>query len=85
MIHPSELHNRLARELLPALVKPVLASGGSPRDVMVLLESVALGVCLYLAQTAELTGTEDELVDQLAAGIKTRWAEERAALTRMAN
>lgn len=85
MSHPSDLHNRLAGEIVQALVRPIIASGGHPRDVMVLLESVALGVCLFLGATAVLEGTPESVVDQLAAGIKQRWADDRAARKARAN
>lgn len=85
MSHPSNLHNRLAGELVKALVKPIVEAGGRPTDVLVLLESVALGVCLYLGETAEITGTPEEVVDKLADGVKQRWAADRAARKARAN
>ncbi len=85
MSDTSELHNRLAADLVAALVKPVIAAGGGPRDVLVLLESVALGVCLVIGETAEITGKPEDVVDTLAAGVKQRWADDRGARKRMAN
>lgn len=85
MTDHSTLHNQLAGELVAALVKPVIANGGGPREVLVLLESVALGVCLFIADTAEIVGTPEGVVDQLASGVKQRWADDRAARKRKAN
>jgi DNA (cytosine-5)-methyltransferase 1 len=37
MSEPSDLHNRLTGPIVEAIVKPILANGGSPRDMVVLL------------------------------------------------
>lgn len=39
----SELHNRLAGEIVKSIVMPPLEAGGDFKDVMVLLESVIAG------------------------------------------
>lgn len=72
------LHNQVAGDIVGSIVRPVVGGGGEPRDILVLLESVALGVCLFLEQTAEFRDKPEALIDQLADGIKVRWGEMRA-------
>jgi hypothetical protein len=78
MSDASDLHNALAGDLVRNIVKPIIANGGSPRDVLVLTESVVLGVCLFLESSAVLEASPDGVVDALAAAVKERWAEQRA-------
>lgn len=63
------LHNQLAGEI----VKPVLESGGSLTDVMVLTESVLLGVCL----TCVRLGGDEKVLDTMVEAVKGRLAEIR--------
>lgn len=41
-----DLHNQLAGDLVKRLIKPMLLAGARPAEIIVLLESVALGVFL---------------------------------------
>lgn len=45
-----ELHNQLAPEIVASIVRPVLVAGGDLTDVMVLTESVLVGVAQALAR-----------------------------------
>lgn len=67
------LHNRLAGEIVKSIVKPVLVSGGSMTDVMVLTESVLLGVCLACVRL----GGDEKALDIMTANVRRRLAEER--------
>ena len=42
----TDLHNRLAGQIVASIVRPPLEAGGSFTDVMVLAESVLVGVAL---------------------------------------
>jgi len=69
----ADLHNRLAGEIVESIVRPPLEAGGEFTDVLVLLESVILGVVLV---TVKLGG--DEIVlDEVMKHVKERLAERR--------
>ena len=46
----AELHNKVSADALKAIVKPVIESGGSWSEVLVVLESVNVGVLLAVAE-----------------------------------
>lgn len=69
----SELHNKLAGEIVSAIVKPIIASGGGYTDVLVLTESVVMGVVLVAVKL----GGDDKVLDVLIDGVKKRLAEQR--------
>jgi len=69
----SELHNRLAGETVAGIVRPVLSAGGDSTDVLVLLESVILGVVLVLTKL----GGDETVLDAIAERVKGRLAEQR--------
>lgn len=68
-----ELHNRLAGEIVKSIVKPPLEAGGTMIDVMVLLESVVVGVVLAGVKL----GGDEKVLDKLVEGAKQRLAEMR--------
>lgn len=73
----TEIHNRLVGELLNGIVKPPMEAGGDTSDVLVLLESVVVGVMLWLARIDAADGrppASDVYMDALAAGVKIRVA-----------
>ncbi|MBR1153129.1 hypothetical protein [Bradyrhizobium sp. JYMT SZCCT0428] len=43
---PLEIHNAAVGEIVEQIVRPTLQAGGQMSDVMVLLESVVVGVVL---------------------------------------
>ena len=70
---PSELHNRLAGQIVASIIKPVLDRRGDTAEILVLLESVVAGVLLG---TVKLGG--DEIVfDELIGNVKNRLADMR--------
>lgn len=70
-----ELHNKLAGEIVASIVKPVIGSGGQPTDVLVLTESVVLGVMLCLSTH----GSAEIVFDKLVDGVRRRLADQRKA------
>ena len=69
----TDLHNMLAGETVAAIVCPPIAAGGDFVNVMLLLESVILGV--YLA--AVRLGGDVPVWDVMSERIKERLAEQR--------
>lgn len=68
-----EIHNKLAGEIVGAIIKPVQSSGGSIHDVFVVLESVVCGVLLALSRA----GNDDAIIDEMASAAKGRLKEIR--------
>lgn len=66
------LHNQLAGNIVASIVKPPMQAGGSISDVLVLLESVVLGVALV----AREYGFDERAIDSLAYAVKKRLAEQ---------
>ena len=48
----TEVHNRLAKQIVSQIVNEPIASGGNISDVMVLCESVLVGVVLDASSSA---------------------------------
>jgi hypothetical protein len=69
----SDVHNDLAGRLVKAIVRPALLSGGSLTDVMVLTESVLLGVCLSCVRF----GGDEKALDIITRNVRQRLAELR--------
>lgn len=67
------LHNRLAGQIVAAIVKPPLEAGGGEADILVLLESVILGVCLTIVKL----GGDEIVLDAVMERVKGRLAEQR--------
>lgn len=70
-----ELHNRLAGQIVISIVKPVSEAGGTTSDVMVLTESVLVGVALACIRL----GGDDRVLDVMFERAKARLAELRLA------
>jgi hypothetical protein len=76
---PSELHNKLAGEIVASIVKPVVESGGGRGDVLVLTESVVLGVLLALQRLEQAPFSHnDAYLRALASGLRTRLEAQRS-------
>jgi len=69
----SELHNKLAGPVVASIVKPVIENGGQPEDVMVLTESVLVGVALACIKL----GGDDRVLDVMFERARERLAELR--------
>jgi hypothetical protein len=68
-----DVHNRLAGELVTKIVMETVNAGGNYRDVMVLTESVLMGVVL----TCVRLGGDEKVLDVMVEGVKARLAEAR--------
>jgi hypothetical protein len=69
----TQVHNQTAGEIVQQIVKPTLDAGGEFTDVLVLLESVIVGVVLVAVKL----GGDEIVLDQVIAGARTRLAEQR--------
>ena len=69
----AELHNRLAGEIVTSIVRPVITSGGKTTDVMVLTESVLVGVALACIRL----GGDEMVLDVIFERARERLAELR--------
>jgi hypothetical protein len=68
-----EIHNRLAGEIVRQIVTPPLEAGGEFTDVLVVLESVILGVMLVGVKL----GGDEIVLDEVVKAVKARLAEQR--------
>lgn len=68
-----EVHNRLAGEIAAQIVRGPLETGGSVTDVMVLAESVLVGVALACVKL----GSDEKVLDVMFDAAKQRLAEIR--------
>ncbi len=67
------LHNKLAGEIVAQIVRGPLDNGGKVTDVMVLAESVVVGVALATIRL----GGDEKVLDVMFEAAKTRLAEIR--------
>lgn len=67
----TKLHNELAGQIVGQIVRPVIESGGSYTEVLVLLESVILGVMLMAVKL----GGDEIVFDTVVERVKQRLAE----------
>ena len=74
----TDLHNRLAGEIVASIVRPPIAAGGDYSDVMVLLESVVVGVCAVTARMRPGLSAE-AVLELLVNGARTRLPDVRLA------
>lgn len=70
---PAEIHNRDVGGIVKAIIKPTLEAGGEMTDVLVILESVIVGVLLFAVKI----GGDEKVLDKLMEGVKERLAEQR--------
>lgn len=75
--HLTELHNKAAGKITRLIVKPTIQAGGQATDVMVLLESVVMGV----AMVCLTPGQEAPYLDLMVERVKKRIAEIHALRT----
>lgn len=69
----NEIHNRIVRDIVASIVKPPLTAGGQFTDVLIVLESVILGVVLMAVKL----GGDDKVLDLVVERVKERLAEQR--------
>lgn len=71
---PAEIHNRDVGDIVKAIIMPTLNAGGDMTSVLVLLESVIVGVMLFVAKV----GGDEPVLDKLTENVKARLEEQRA-------
>jgi len=69
----AELHNRLAKQVVEQIVKEPIAAGGTMSDVMILCESVLVGIVLGCFQL----GSDVKVLDLIVGRVKQRLARIR--------
>ena len=69
----AELHNRLAKQIVEQIVKEPIAAGGTMSEVMLLCESVLVGVALGCFQL----GSDIKVLDAIVGRVKERLAKVR--------
>jgi hypothetical protein len=69
----TEAHNKAAGAIVKQIVRPTLEAGGEFTDVLVLLESVVVGVVLMAVKL----GGDEIVLDKVIEGAKARLAEIR--------
>lgn len=69
----NEIHNKLAGQIVAAIVKPPIDAGGEYTDVLVVLESVIVGVMLVVTKL----GGDEIVLDTVVTGVKARLAKIR--------
>jgi hypothetical protein len=52
-LNQHDLHNVLVPEIIRSIVRPVQQTGGSPADIMMILESVNAGIIAYVTEGTE--------------------------------
>lgn len=70
MTDQTALHNDLAGKIIASIVKPVLDNGGQMTDVLILLESVVVGVSLVAIKF----GGDEKVLDVVMERAKERLA-----------
>lgn len=73
MTTQNEIHNRIAGQIVASIVKPPLEAGGEFTDVLVVLESVIVGVVLMGVKL----GGDDKVLDVVIERVRERLAKER--------
>jgi hypothetical protein len=69
----AELHNRLAKQIVSQIVNEPITAGGTMSDVMMLCESVLVGVVLRCFQL----GSDVKVLDLIIGRVKERLAKVR--------
>lgn len=69
----TEIHNRIAPAIVKQIVKEPIEAGGSNTDVLVVLESVIVGVLLAIVKR----GGDEKVLDAIVAAVKRRMAKNR--------
>jgi len=74
-MNQTEIHNRTAGDIVRSIIQPSLDAGGKFEDVLVILESVILGVILVGVKL----GGDDKVLDEVVLHVKERLAKARLA------
>lgn len=73
MVTQREIHNRIVGEIVASIVKPPLENGGEYTDVLIVLESVIVGVVLMAVKL----GGDQKVLDLVVERVKERLAKQR--------
>lgn len=66
-------HNAVAGDIVSSIIVPIVKGGGETTDIIVLTESILVGVALYCIKT----GGDEIVLDEIMQGAKSRLAEIR--------
>lgn len=69
----TELHNRLIEKIVRTMVEEPIAAGGTMSDIMMLCESVLVGVMVQCFQL----GSDVKMLDVIVGRVKERLAKVR--------
>ena len=69
----TELHNRLAKQIVREMVGEPIAAGGTMSDIMMLCESVLVGVMIECFRL----GSDVKMLDVIVGRVKDRLAKAR--------
>lgn len=69
----TELHNRMASELVKLIVRETTKVGGGPNDILLTTESVVMGVVLAVVKL----GGDEKVLDVMIHNVRARLAEAR--------
>lgn len=71
----NDIHNRIAPQIVASIVKPPLEAGGEFKDVLIVLESVIVGVMLAGVKL----GGDTKVLDLVIERVRERLAKARLA------
>lgn len=69
----TELHNRMAPEIVKLIVRETTKVGGTPKDILLITESVVMGVVLAVVKL----GGDEKVLDVMIDSVRARLAEAR--------
>lgn len=81
------LHDELVAEILPRIVKPILAAGGGSNEILVLIESLLAGTAMFVGEgrtslpPAQRQRVARALIQAAAEGAKGRTGQAATADT----
>lgn len=75
MTAATDLHNKLAGEIVKSIVRPILEAGGARTDILVLTESVVTGIVEFCARNDGVS--RGMVYDALMDGVDKRLTELR--------
>jgi hypothetical protein len=69
----ADLHNAQVKKAYDLIVSDTLRAGGDATDILVMMESLLLGVIM----TSVKLGGDEKILDTMVEGVKKRLAEKR--------
>lgn len=77
MTPAEEIHNRDVGRIVESIIRPTMEAGGEFTDILVILESVIVGVLLFGVKV----GGDKPVLNMLTKCVKRRLADERLNAT----